>query len=317
MADILTERVSFYDVISRNKRNSIFLIFFVFVFAVAILYIFAMIFSYWFTGDFYVSTGFLLIFILPLSLLIIVLDAVPSYYRGDKLILKVTKSYKPDQNKHRHLLNSVEGLSIAAGIPKPNVYIIPHKDINAFATGRSPNHASIAVTEGALEKLNRKELEGVIAHEISHIRNYDIRYAMLVAVFVGFIAIVSHIFLRAMWYSSGSRSSSRDEKGGGLLLILLVAGIVLAVVAPIISRLAQLAASRRREYLADSSSVELTRYPYGLASALEKIKENKKNMDVSDAVSHLFLDDPKRTFVDSLFETHPPVDNRIKILRSM
>jgi heat shock protein HtpX len=185
--------------------------------------------------------------------------------------------------------------------------------MNAFATGKDPNHASIAVTTGLLENLKRDELEGVIGHEMSHVRNYDIRFATYIAVLVGLVAILSDLLMRSFWYGGGRRD--KEEKGFGLLIIV---GLILAIFAPIIVRLVQFAVSRRREFLADASSAELTRYPEGLASALEKImKVNEGKMKVSEAVSHLFFVDPKRSALDSLYATHPPIKERIKILRSM
>jgi len=218
-----------------------------------------------------------------------------------------------DERKYAHLVNSVEGLSIAAGIPKPKIYVIDDDDINAFATGKDPKHASIAVTRGALENLDRNELEGVIGHELSHVRNYDIRFAMLVAVLVGLIAIVSNLLVRSwIWGGRGNRND-RDNMG-----ILILVGIALAVISPIIVRLVQLAISRRREYMADASGAQLTRYPDGLADALEKIKKyNEGKMKVSEAVSHLFISDPNKSPLDELFATHPPIEKRIEILRAM
>ena len=214
-----------------------------------------------------------------------------------------------DEIKHRFLIDTAEGLSIAAGIPKPKVYVMEGDEINAFATGKDPQHASIAVTSGALNNLSRSELEGVIGHEISHIQNYDIKFATVIAVMVGLIAIISHIILRSFM--------SRRKAGGAVIAVILVAAI-LAIFAPLLSRLVQAAVSRNRELLADSNGVKLTRYPAGLSSALEKIKKmNKGKMDVSESVSHLFLADPNKSPLDGLFATHPPLEKRIGILRAM
>jgi len=189
--------------------------------------------------------------------------------------------------------------------------------MNAFATGRDPEHASIAVTTGLMKELSRLELEGVVAHEISHVRNRDILFATLVAVLVGLVAILSHVILRAFWFG-GVRRERRDRRQGGFEVIVLLVGLILAIFAPIIVRIVQFAISRRREYLADASAAELTRYPEGLASALEKImKKNSGNMDVSEAISHLFFVDPKRSPLDSLYATHPPIEERIRRLRAM
>jgi heat shock protein HtpX len=189
-------------------------------------------------------------------------------------------------------------------------------DINAFACGKDPKHASICVTTGALENLKRDELEGVIGHEMSHIRNYDVRFATLIAVLVGLAAIVSYIFLRSFRF--GAFRNEDERRGGGIILIMFVLAIILAIIAPIATRIVQAAVSRRREYLADASGAQLTRYPDGLANALEKIKKtNEGKMKVSEAVSHLFISDPNRSPLDNLFATHPPIDQRIKILREM
>ena len=294
------ERISFYDQIAKNKRNSLFLASFIFFILVALIYLIGEI----------LAPEFSLIFLI-FAIFFVFLYTYGTYMYGDKIILAATnaKPIKEDYN-YLHLINTVEGLSIAAGIPKPKIYIIESDEINAFATGRSPENASIAVTTGLLKNLKRDEIEGVIGHEISHIKNYDIRFMTLVAVMVGLVAILSHLFLRSMWYGSGKR-----ERKSGLLIII---GLLLALVSPIIVRLVQFAISRRREFLADASSVELTRYPEGLASALEKImKVNQGKMNVSEAVSHLFFVDPNKSPLDKLYATHPPIEERIRILRSM
>jgi heat shock protein HtpX len=190
-------------------------------------------------------------------------------------------------------------------------------ELNAYATGRDPKHASVVVTTGLLKNSNRQELEGVIGHEISHIRNRDVQFMTFVAVLVGLVAIVSHIILRSFWFG-GIRKERRGKRGGGIGLVILLLGFILAVFAPLVVRLVQFAVSRRREFLADASSVEITRYPEGLASALEKMKiKNRGKIDVSEAVSHIFFVDPKRSQLDSLYATHPPIEERIKRLRAM
>ncbi len=296
------EKISFYEQIAKNRRNSLLLAILVFFFLSLLIYVIGEI----------LAPEFSIIFLI-FAIFFVFLYTYGTYMYGDKVILAATKA-KPigeDDKKYLHLINTVEGLSIAAGIPKPKIYVIESEEINAFATGRNPENASIAVTSGLLKNLKRDEVEGVIAHEISHIKNYDIRFMTLVAVMVGLVAILSHLLLRTMRY--GSR---RDErKGGGLLLII---GLILALISPIIVRLVQFAISRRREFLADASAVELTRYPEGLASALEKIMNiNQGKMNVSEAVSHLFFADPNKSPLDKLYATHPPIEERIKILRSM
>ncbi len=296
------ERISFYDQIAKNKRNSLFLALLVFSFLILLIYVIAEI----------LAPQFLLVFLI-FGLFFVSLYTYGTYKYGDKIVLAATNAKLINENdsSYVHLVNTVEGLSIAAGIPKPKIYIIESEEINAFATGKDPENSSIAVTTGLLKNLKRDEIEGVIGHEISHIKNYDIRFMTLVAAMVGLVAILGHLFLRGFFY--GSRKEER--KRGGLLLLL---GLILALISPIIVRLIQFAISRRREFLADASSVELTRYPEGLASALEKImKINKGKMNVSEAISHLFFVDPNKSPLDKLYATHPPIEERIRILRSM
>lgn len=299
-------RISFYDQISKNRLNSILLVAITFVIFISLVYVIA-----------WVLAPDLSVFFLILAIVIMVVNIYTSYNYGDRIVLAATNAKPADEREHVYLINTVEGLAIAAGIPTPKIYVIESDEMNAFATGKDPAHASVAVTTGLLRNLNRSELEGVIGHELSHVRNYDIRFATLVAAFVGLIAILSYLFLSSYRMSVLSRRDERG-RGGGLGIIILVAGFILAIFAPVVVRLVQASISRRRELLADASSVELTRYPEGLASALEKIMNiNTGKMKVSEAVSHLFFVDPTRTPLDSLYDTHPPIEQRIKILRSM
>jgi len=298
------EKISFYDQISKNKRNSFILGGLVFFILVCLIYVISQI----------LAPDLAIIFFF-FAIVIMILYIYGTYTYGDKVVLATTKAklISEDDRRYVHLINVVEGLSIAAGIPKPKLYVIESDEINAFATGKDPNHSSIAVTTGLLKNLKRDEIEGVIGHEISHIRNYDIRFATFVAVLVGLVAILSDLLLRSFWYGGRRNRDERDK-----LSILILVGFVLAIFAPILVRIVQFAISRRREYLADASSVELTRYPEGLASALQKImKINEGKMKVSEAVSHLFFADPNKSPLDSLYATHPPLEERIKILRSM
>ncbi|MEM7825125.1 MAG: M48 family metallopeptidase [Candidatus Aenigmatarchaeota archaeon] len=295
------DKISFYEQISKNKRNSIFLTIVVaaillgLFYVIALLYNPSMVYIFLIFGSI-VTLGHILI----------------SYNVGDKIILKAMNAVPADEVKHRYIIDTVDGLSIAAGLPKPKVYIVDSKEINAFATGKDPKHASIALTTGAIEKLKRDEIEGVIGHEISHIANYDIRFATLVAALVGMIAIISYMILRS-WRFSGS---SRENRGGIVWLIAI--GLILAIFAPIVSRIVQAAISRKREFMADANSAKLTRYPDGLANALEKIKKfNEGRMQVSESISHLFFTDPNKSPLDHLFATHPDIDKRIEILRKM
>jgi heat shock protein HtpX len=299
------EKISFYDQISKNKRDSVLLGILVFSFLIGLVYVIGTILTPGFSFGFLTFAG-----------IIIILYSYASYNYGDKVVLAATKArpIKENDRRYTHLVNVVEGLSIAAGIPKPKIYVIDSEEMNAFATGKDPKNASIAVTTGLLNNLKRDELEGVIGHEMSHIRNYDIRFATYIAVLVGLVAILSDLLMRSFWYGGGRRERE-EEKGFGLLIIV---GLILAIFAPIIVRIVQFAISRRREFLADASSTELTRYPEGLASALEKImKVNEGKMKISEAVSHLFFVDPNKSALDSLYATHPPIKERIKILRSM
>lgn len=299
------EKVNIFDQIEKNKRNSIFLGLLVFLVLFSLVYLISQIFI-----------PELAFFILIFSFLMIIADVYLSYNYGDRIVLKAVNAKPADEIKNRYLIDTVEGLAIAAGIPKPKIYIMESKDINAFATGKDPKHASICVTTGLLENLKRDEIEGVIGHEMSHIRNYDVRFATLIAVLVGLAAIISFMFLRNLRF--GTFRSNDDRKSGGILVIMLILAVVLAIFAPIVTRIVQAAVSRRREFLADANGAELTRYPDGLANALEKIKKiNQGKMNVSEAVSHLFISDPNKSPLDSLFATHPPIEERIKILRAM
>jgi heat shock protein HtpX len=296
-------KTTFSDEIAKNKRSSLLL---------AIIVSLILFFLIYFI--IYLLIPELVLIALPLSTVIIITYTYSSYRFGDTVILSATNAKPAQAREYQYLRDTIEGLSIASGIPPPKAYIIESEDLNAFATGRNPENASIAVTTGLINTLNRQELEGVIGHEISHIKNRDILFMTLVAVLVGLAAIISHLILRSLWFGAGR--NRRDKNG--IMILLLIVGIILAIIAPIATRLVQYAISRKREYLADAAGVSLTRYPEGLASALEKIaSKNQGRMNVSEAVSHLFFVDPKQTSLDSLFATHPPIKERIKRLRNM
>lgn len=236
------------------------------------------------------------------------------YYKGDSVALAVSGAKEINKQDAPELYRLVENLSIASGLPTPKVYIMQDSSLNAFATGRNPAHASVAVTTGLLQTLEKQELEGVLAHELSHIKNYDIRVMTLVVVLVGVIILLSDWMMRSMFY--GSRD--RDNKSAGILLLI---GLVLAILSPLFAELIKLAVSRSREYLADASGALLTRYPEGLARALEKIAQRDQPMDrANHAIAHLFLANPfdphvtKKKF-EQWFSTHPPIEERIKKLR--
>ena len=247
-----------------------------------------------------------------------------AYWFSDKIVLKMANAKPIEKKDNPELYNIIENLSITAGLPMPKVYIINESAPNAFATGRNPEHSVVAVTKGLLQKLNRTELEGVIAHEISHIGNRDMLLSTMVVVLVGFISILSDMFLRSMFFSG-----RRDNRGGGRQIqeILMIVGVVLSILAPIAAVLMQLAISRKREFLADASGVLLTRYPEGLANALEKIAGDPTPLSVAkNTTAHLWVDDPfthgigdgkKVNWLHKLFMTHPPVGERIAALKGL
>jgi len=294
------KKISFYDQIAKNNRNSILLSIFVVGLVALLVYVIAYI----------LAPGFA-IFLLIFAAVIMIVDAFASYNYGDRLVLKATQAKPADPVEHVYLINTVEGLSIAAGIPPPKVYVVEDDEINAFAVGKDPKHASIAVTTGALKNLNRTELEGVVGHELTHVADYDVRFMTLVAVLVGLVAILSWMLIRSYLVAG------REERGK--INLLIVVGFLLAILAPLLSRMVQAMVSRRRELSADAGSAKLTRYPEGLASALEKIQKinQGKKMKVSESLSHLFISDPNKSPLDDIFATHPPLEQRIKILRSM
>jgi len=239
-----------------------------------------------------------------------------SYYWSDKVVLSLSRARPADPKRDFDFYTVAENMAIAAGLPKPKLYVIDDQAMNAFATGRDPKHAVIVATTGILQKLSRSELEGVIAHEMSHVKNYDIRVMSIVTVLVGFVAILADMFLRNMFW--GGRD--RDNKAGGVILLV---GIVLGLLSPIIAQLIQLSVSRRREYLADASGALLNRNPDALADALEKLAHDRNPLhSASNATAHLFITNPfkgkeVKNFLAGLFNTHPPIEERIKILRAM
>lgn len=264
--------------------------------------------------------------ILYIATAIALIQTWVGYYHSDSIAL-ATAHAKPitgqENRQTKLLLNTVENLALADGLPMPKVYIMNDQSINAFATGRDPKHASIAVTQGALDKLENEELEGVLAHELSHVKNYDIRVMSLVVVLVGVIALVSNFFLRSLWWGGGRRDNDNNSQGQAIFLVI---AIVFAVLAPIAATLIQLAVSRKRELLADASGALLTRYPEGLANALKKIESDQMPMQhANQGTAHLFISNPfkvnheqrKQGWLAGLFNTHPPLEQRIKILEKM
>jgi heat shock protein HtpX len=259
-----------------------------------------------------------------IALVVAFFMSIGSYYAGDQLVLASSGAQEiPQQNppeQYQQLLNVVTEMTLASGLPMPKVYVINDTAPNAFATGRDPKHASVAVTSGLLQKMDREELQGVLAHELSHVGNYDIRFSLLVGVLVGSIALLADWFLRFTFWGGGRRSSN-DRGGGGLVAILFVIALILAVIAPIIGRLVQLAVSRRREELADVSAVELTRNPMGLARALRTIADDPEVLEVANrATQHLYIVNPIKSFekrASSMWDTHPPIAERIAVLQGL
>lgn len=258
--------------------------------------------------------------IVGIALIFSGLMSLGSYYYSDKIILGMSGAQEIKKKDNPRFFRTVENLCIGAGLPMPKIYIIDDSAPNAFATGRDPKHAVVCATTGILNKLNDAELEGVIAHELSHIKNYDIRFMAIVAILVGIIALLADFFMRSLWFGGQRRRSREDNSSAG---IFLVVGIVFAILSPIIATLIQLAVSRKRELLADASGALLTRYPEGLASALEKISKDKEPLEAANnATAHLYIVNPFKdkdigNWFAGLFNTHPPIEERIKILRSM
>ncbi len=288
-----------YAHIAYNKRKTWLLIASYFAIVVGLVWIFTEIQGY--------ESGFVAV----AAVFAIVMSLI-SYYTGDKAALAVSGAKEATRKTQQgaYVVRMVENLAITAGVPKPKIYIIDDPAINAFATGRDPEHASVAVTTGAIEKLENEELEGVLAHELSHVKNYDIRVLTLVVLLVGLISLIADLGLRSMiWGGRGNR-----DKGGGALAII---GIVLIVLSPFIAELIKLSVSRKREFLADASGALLTRYPEGLARALEKIEQDQAPLKAANhATAHLFFSNPFKKKAKSWFSTHPPIKERVRRLRA-
>jgi heat shock protein HtpX len=304
-ADPSPARISIYEAASANRWRTLLLIA-LFTALVAVLG--------YFVGEYFAPGGGLAA--LPFAFAISIGGALVSFFAGDKLILAQSQARELGPGEEPQLRNIVEALALGLGIPVPKIYVIDDSAPNAFATGRDPQHASIAVTRGLLDKLDRTELEGVIAHELSHVGNRDIRVMVLVTVLVGTVALLADWMWRSMFWGRG-----RDRERGGGNAIFAVIAIALALLTPIIATLIQLAVSRQREYLADASGALLTRYPPGLASALRKIAADKEALEVANkATASLYIANPLKdapAFFDHLFDTHPPIQERIKRLEAM
>jgi heat shock protein HtpX len=306
---------TFQNQASANRRNSILLVLVI----VALLALLGFAIGYGTTGQLAGGLGWLGIFGV-----IAIVTSVGGYFAGTDIVLAASRAREVTADQAPQLHNVVTELALAGGIPTPRIYVIEDTAPNAFATGRDPKHAVVAVTSGLLQKLDREELQGVIGHELSHVRNYDIRYAMLVGVLVGTIALVADVFLRmTFWGGFGGGDHDDDDGGGGggLQTVVFIMAILLAILAPIFARLVQLAVSRQREYLADSSSVELTRNPFGLERALIKISGDREVLEVANrATQHMYFTNPIKKFEKrsaGLFSTHPPIIERVNRLRAL
>lgn len=244
-----------------------------------------------------------------------------SYYFSDQLVLATSGAKPLSKKQDPQLYDIVENLSIGDGVPMPKIYFMDEDAPNAFATGRDPKHAVVVVTKGLREMMTKAELEGVLAHELSHVKNYDTRLMGIVAILVGFVAILADMFMRSLWWGGLRRDNDRNDSQ--IQTIFLILGIIFAILSPIVATLIQLAVSRKREFLADASGVLLTRYPEGLTSALEKLAKDKRpTLGATNATAHLFIENPfggksGGAWFAKLFDTHPPIEERIKILRSM
>ncbi len=297
-----------YNQITSNKRKSL---------ALIMIFIALILLIGWLINQLYPELGYTPI---AIALLISFLMTSFSYFKGDKIALITAGAQGPLQmEENPYVYRLVENLCITAGLPMPKIYIIPDQSMNAFATGRDPQHASIALTQGLIDALENEELEGVIAHELSHIKNYDIRLMTLVIVLVGIITLLADWVIRIQWYEHRRNSS---EGGGQLGLIFLIIGVLLTILSPLVAQLIKLAISRKREFLADASGALLTRYPEGLARALEKISQQQIPLKhANQATAHLYIANPftnqAQKGLKKFFSTHPPIKERIKILREM
>ena len=296
-----------YEQIAANKRKSALIFFFFLLMIFVLAYAFGAL-----TG---MGTGGLVF-----AALIAGGMSFLGYWTSDSIVLAISRAKPVTKEEYPFLFNVVEGLAIAAGIPAPRCYVIDDTAPNAFATGRTPAHSVICVTTGLLQKLNRVELEGVVAHEMSHIKNFDIRVQTLAVVMVGIIALLSDWIMRSLWWGGRGRRSGRG-KSGNLGAVLVVVGIFFAIFGPIIAQLLRLAVSRKREFLADASGALLTRYPAGLAAALRKIADDTEPLEAANkATAHLYIVNPLKDIkgaVNKLFSTHPPIEARIAALEKM
>lgn len=303
-----------YKEIRQNKQRTA-LIIFLFILLISIFGYF--IGLYITNGDY--NSSF---YIMAVFTVFSIFYSIFSYYASSKIALKMSHANEINKKTYPKLYNIVDNLSITAGLPTPKIYIINDTALNAFATGRDPKHASVTITSGLLDQLDKVELEGVIAHELSHIKNYDIRLQTIIIVLIGFIILISDLFLRNLIYRGGMRSTNRSSNKGGNMVFLLIA-IVFAILTPVIAKIMQLALSRQREYLADANAIMLTRYPKGLIRALRKISLDTEALEVANkATAHLYIENPlrnekRKSYLDKMFSTHPAIEDRINRLKTI
>ncbi len=302
--------MDFYSTISHNKKMTyvLFLMFFLLIGFLSLIFSFVL--------DIYFGAGF--IFFFSIFGILTIIFALASYYNSDKIVVKVTGAREAPKEQFKQLHNIVEELCLSSGLPKPRVFVMQDPSINAFATGRDPNHAVVCVTIGCLERLNREQLQGVVAHELSHIKNYDVRTMTLATVLVGITVLLSDMLIRMFIF--GSISGSRGSKNaGGIIIIAILVSILMAILTPLVAKMITFAISRKREFGADASAVEMTRNPLGLASALEIISKDPRPLsNANKATAHLYISNPfkgKTGFVTKLFSTHPPIEERINALK--
>lgn len=297
-----------YEQISRNKWKSFFLVLFFFCFIFLLAWVFE-------------NVAGLGPESLILATVIALVMTIGSYYYSDKIVLAISRAKPAEKKDYPYLYNVVEGLAIAAGLPKPRCYIIDDSAPNAFASGRNPKNSVIVVTLGLLDKLNRAELEGVIGHEMAHIKNYDVLVQTITVVMVGIVALISDWMLRTFLWGGGRRRGGSKSRGGGASAVFILVGLVLAILSPLIAQLIHFAVSRKREFLADANGALLTRYPPGLASALRKLTADTEPLEAANkATAHLYIVNPLKDIkggVNKLFSTHPPVEERIAALEKM
>lgn len=311
---------TFHDLIARNRRNTVFLVIGMGLLIIALAAAIAAAVMQYGAGVIRLQGVLLAV---GVGIIVAILSTTWSYFRGGVTILRISGAREITKPDDPQLFNVVEELSIAAGLPMPHVYFIDSPALNAFATGRDPQHAAVAITRGLREKLDRDELTAVMAHEIAHVRHYDIRLTMMLATMVGLIVLACDVFLRSAFYSSRGSSRRRSSGGAAGAIVMIVLALLLAIIAPLLARMIQLAVSRQREYLADAGAVELTRNPRGLIDALRKLSADHTPLETANrATAHLYIDNP---FLqargaeewNSVFSTHPPMSQRIARLEAL